>query len=145
LLLIDNDGGSVGGIDQAWKLADVNGPLSTGSNGLLLLGNDYLKSGAPYTNLKAPGTTVGDPPGMGSDNLSNKGYTMLLVSGYTEPTPLSTDTKVDLDRDDDGILDWVDGTPPAIRYTSGPSLIPSALTETPQVLSSQLTVPQRPI
>lgn len=109
----------VGVIDQAWKLVDANGdPLSTGTNGLLLLGDGATGANYPYLNVKAPATTLGDPPGMGSNNIENSAITVLLVQGYTNPTPLGADTKPDVDRDDDGILDWVDGSPPAIRYSS---------------------------
>ncbi len=121
ILLIDNDGGSVGGVSQAWKLVDANGgTLSTGTNGLLLLGDNYTKPKSPYENSKATATTLGDPPGMGSDNIPNKAFTIALVQGYTNPAPLGADTKPDFDKDDDGVLDWQDGTPPAVRYTVAP-------------------------
>jgi hypothetical protein len=107
LLLIDNDGGGLGAVDQAWKLVDANQvALKTGANGLLLLGDDFLKASAPYNTIKAIQTTLGDPSGMGGDDLGNKAYTMLLVEGYTNPAPLGVDTKPDFDQDNNGTLDW---------------------------------------
>ena len=123
LLLIDNDGnGGRGGVDQAWKLVDptTGVALKTGANGLLLLGDDYLKSGSPYATIKAIQTAMGDPSGMGSDNLGNDAYTMLLVEGYTEPAPLGADTKPDFDKDDNGLLDWIQTPIPAIGYQAAP-------------------------
>ncbi len=119
VIIIDNDGGSVGEIKEQWRLVDESEvPLSTGANGLLLLGDDYNKAGSPYESAKAPQTAVADPQGMSQDNIPNKALTVLLVQGYTNPAPLPGDTDIDVDKDDDGILDWVDPTPPASRYST---------------------------
>ena len=122
ILVIENDGSGVGEIKQAWPLrnADLT-PLSTGANGLLLLGDDYTDPESPYQFIKALQTTLGDPDGMGADNIDDvNALSFLLVSGYTNPAPLAGTTKPDIDMDNDGtgVFDWADPTPPASRYTS---------------------------
>lgn len=65
VLIIDNEGGNVGEIKEAWPLKDANNNwLKTGANGLLLLGDDYLKTDSPWVSFKSPQTTMGDPSGM---------------------------------------------------------------------------------
>lgn len=99
LLLIDSNNGGYGKIRKRWSL---NG-LSTGSNGLLVLGNLYPTS-FPYGPVP-PGTNTGDPAGTDSfdngDIGSNGGLTLFLVAGFIGSTPLD----YDLDNNDDGRLD----------------------------------------
>ncbi len=97
----DNDTGAaqdIGVIKEAWSLDE----LSTGTNGLLLLGNGYTGSprGGPWAGFIDPATEVGDPSGMGdSDIKSNDGLSILLVSGFTGAKDQ------DLDADNNGVLD----------------------------------------
>ena len=123
ILVIENDGGGVGEIKQAWPLRDAEGNwMETGKNGLLLLGDDFNRPDSPYQFIKAPQTTMGDPPGMGPDNLSNiDALSILLVRNYTNPTALPGTTKPDIDMDNDGlgVFDWAEvPSPPPNRYTA---------------------------
>jgi hypothetical protein len=55
------------------------GELSTGSNGLLLLGNGYTDSplGGPWSGYRNPATATGDPAGLGSSDIqTNSGLTV---------------------------------------------------------------------
>ncbi len=83
--------------------------LSTGSNGLLLLGNGYtgVPRGGPWSGSIDAATTVGDPSGLGDGDIGpNDGVTILLVQG-------STVTKdQDLDVNNDGVLDWLNNPIP---------------------------------
>ena len=122
VLVIENDGAGVGEIKQAWPLKKPDGTwMETGANGLLLLGDDYTRPDSPYQFIKAAQTTMGDPSGMGPDNLSDtNALSILLVLNYTDPAPLPGTTKPDIDMDNDGtgVFDWNDPTPPASRYTT---------------------------
>jgi hypothetical protein len=69
--------------------------LTTGSDGLLLLGSNYVTAGTPWGSLVPAETALGDKNNfMGDNNL-----TMLLVTGFTGLAGQ------DLDTNDDGILD----------------------------------------
>ncbi len=112
ILIIDNDGGSVGEIKEAWPLVNPsdNTPLRIGPNGLLLLGDDYDRAEppSPYQFVKAPETTMGDPDGMSTDDLPDSdAITVLLVSGYVRPSEFpTTDPDVDVGDAGDGVFDW---------------------------------------
>jgi hypothetical protein len=118
ILIIENDGGGVGEIRQAWPLVNrADGtPLKTGPNGLLLLGDDYNRPGSPYEFVKAPQTTMGDPEGMSTDDLpDDNALTILLVANYVRPAnvPASADPDVDILDAGDGVFDWARAVPPA--------------------------------
>lgn len=108
LLILDGAGSGIGGIDDAYDLAS----FATGSNGLLLLGNNFptVPIGGPYNSLLAPGTAVADPSGaapfsgMGASDLGNNGFTLLLVRGFTGIV------NADLDTNNDGTLDQMPWT-----------------------------------
>ena len=122
ILVIDNEGGNVGEIQEAWPLRDADSsPLRTGSNGLLLIGHNYTLPDSPWATVKATQTTLGDPPGMGNDEFPDAdAISILLVRGYTDPAPVAgaTDVDIDMDNDGTGVPDWLDPTPPAARYTA---------------------------
>ncbi|MDB6135545.1 MAG: hypothetical protein JWM59_3788 [Verrucomicrobiales bacterium] len=83
--------------------------LSTGANGLLLLGDDYAKAplGGPWAGAMDPATAVGDPAGLGTSDIKpNDGFTLLLVKGF--PTGQKG---LDVDKDNNGQIDWQQ-TPP---------------------------------
>lgn len=109
---------NLGEVSEVWSLND----FSTGRNGLLLLGNGYSDEprGGPWAGAIDPLTAVADPVGMGDGNIgSNDGFSLFLVSGYTNPAP-NNGLVVDFDVDNDGLLDWNDPTPPAGRLTAAP-------------------------
>ena len=99
--------------------------LSTGTNGLLLLGNGYTDSpaGGPWAGAIDPATAVGDPTGLGdSDIKTNTGLTIFLVRNYnTAAGPKGTD----IDKDPftgigsspistgNGVIDWKQNPLPA--------------------------------
>jgi dockerin type I repeat protein len=86
---INGDPGTAGVIDHDIHLSG----LTTGSNGLLLLGQNYTTT-TPWGTLPA-GTALGDRTGTMADN----NLTVLLVTGYTgQPGQ-------DLDTNNDGVLD----------------------------------------
>lgn len=98
LLLIDsstgsNNTGNVGTILEVWSLDG----LTTGSNGLLLLGDGYPNS-VPYTGSLAPSllTTLADPPGLDAEdigaNSSNGALSLLLVKDFTGVVDTDIDT-----------------------------------------------------
>ncbi len=101
LLLIDSNNGGYGKIRKRWSLQG----LSTGADGLLIVGNNYPVA-FPYGSLPA-GAGVGDPVGPDSfgngDIGSNGGLTLFLVSGFNPSAPLD----LDLDDDDNGQLEIV--------------------------------------
>lgn len=94
LVEIDGDGTSAGVIDSVQDLST----LSTGSNGLLVLGENY-ETAAPWTF--DPSTTVANLTGT---RLENGAISFLLVEGF------SGSSGVDLDLNDDGILDVIPWT-----------------------------------
>ena len=88
-------------IGEITEVYDLN-ELSTGTNGLLLLGNGYTGNprGGPWAGFVDAATAVADPVGMGdSDINSNDGLTILLVSGF------SGRRGADLDANNDQVLD----------------------------------------
>ncbi|MEM7383448.1 MAG: hypothetical protein AAF514_00760 [Verrucomicrobiota bacterium] len=97
LLLIDTVGLGVGTILEVWNLDG----FSTGSNGLLLLGNDYpLTGGGPFAGVKDAATALGDPVGLGDDDVGpNSNLTLMLVEGFTGRRG------EDLDADNNKVLD----------------------------------------
>ncbi|MGK0185263.1 MAG: hypothetical protein ACI9R3_001039 [Verrucomicrobiales bacterium] len=97
LIILDTSGGNVGRIEEAWALTG----LRTGTNGLLLLGDDYTSPvGGPWSGVVDSQTRAADPPGLGDGNIGPNGeISLLLVRGFTS----SQDT--DLDADDNGVLD----------------------------------------
>jgi hypothetical protein len=149
LLLIDANGGSSGGIDEAFNLNNY----ATGPNGLLAIGNDYdvatpgplagpwnaqwmnPAQGNQQTTLKDP-SGASPYTGLGVGDLSNNAFVALLVSGYTGTSGQ------DLDTNDDGILEttpwativdsisWNEGTGTALagRTYGMPSLSNTAFT-----------------
>lgn len=92
LLLLDTDGGNMGRVDGLWNLQG----LSTGSNGLLLLGVNLVASGGgPWAGKIAPGTALGDiaiPPNKDGLIEPNRSWSLVLVKNYnTAITVGSTD------------------------------------------------------
>ena len=124
LVLINNalsDGGvrlNPGEILEVLNLSD----LSTGSNGLLLLGNNYTESppGGPWSGAIDPATALGDPAGLGdSDIKTNTGFTLLLVRNFDA---VNGTKGLDIDQDiisgagistGNGTIDWNQASPPA--------------------------------
>ncbi len=122
LVVLESAGNNVGDILEVWALDG----MSTGTNGILLLGNDYplLVSGqvfrdaywdrslfpqfspnTPFDNFKVDNqlTAVGDPPDLGNDNIGpNDSFTLVLVRNFTGSVG------DDLDDNNDGVLDTAD-------------------------------------
>jgi len=125
ILIIENDGGGVGEIREAWPLVNRtdNTPMKTGPNGLLLLGDDYNRPDSPYQFVKAPQTTMGDPEGMSTDDLpDDNALTVLLVVNYIRPANVAPGVDPDVDILDagDGVFDWARAVPPANSITVKP-------------------------
>jgi len=127
LLIIDNTGGQVGEVKEALNLNSY----STGTNGLLLLGNGYDGSppGGPWSGFKAAATTVADPSGnvpysgLGDDDIDpNGGLTFLLVTGYTALTNANAVSAPlgDVDINNNSILDWLENPRPAGSQATQP-------------------------
>lgn len=106
LLLIDSNGGNTGNVDDAYSLNNY----STGTNGLLMMGNDYDVSdpgplAGPWNAVYDPATVLKDPSGappftgLGVGDLSNNALSVLLVRGF------SGAAGTDLDTNDDGVFD----------------------------------------
>lgn len=92
LLLLDTDGGNMGRVDGLWNLQG----LSTGTNGLLLLGVNLAASGGgPWAGKIAPGTAIADiaiPPNKDGLIEPNRAWSLVLVKNYnTAITVGSTD------------------------------------------------------
>lgn len=127
LVEVDGNGANAGLIRQDKHL----GGQSTGSNGLLMLGQNYgTLAVTPWGALVDNDTELADLPGlMGNDNL-----TILLVEGYTGVSGM------DLDKNNDGTLDivpwtkvidgvgWLDVTVPGGRVYTSAVLTQAALT-----------------
>ena len=89
VLVGTSTGASLGKILEAWDL----GAMSTGPNGLLLLGNEYPIGRTPWGKFIDPLTQLGDPEApagqtrysdMGDDDIrANNGFTLLLVRNFT--------------------------------------------------------------
>lgn len=119
LLIIENNGGNVGEVEEALDLS----AFSTGPNGLLLLGNGYDGSpaGGPWSGYKATATATADPSstssihsGLGDDDLDpNGGLTFLLVTGWTGMTNATASSLGDADVNNNSTLDWLEATKPA--------------------------------
>ena len=92
LLVLEGDGGGAGTIDGAVDLS----ALSTGTNGLLLLGDGYATSN-PWASTTAAATAVAN--GLNANVLENGSITILLVTGFTGTVGQ------DLDTDNDGTFD----------------------------------------
>ena len=116
LLAIENAGSRGGEIARIW---DLDGK-STGSNGILLLGDDYnpqtasefpirywdrsltpnVEPNTPYTEVNGNITAVGDPAELQMDDIGpNDSFAMLLVRNF------SGQIGDDLDTDDNGVLE----------------------------------------
>ncbi len=97
ILLIETAGTKRGKVLENWSLDG----LGTGSNGLLLLGNDYTDPAEnPWDQIADPGTAYGDPDGLGNGDIGpNESLSILLVQGYRGRAGL------DLDANDDGSID----------------------------------------
>lgn len=110
ILQVDVRGGRIGVVKEAWNLTG----LATGSNGLLLIGDGFDNTGGgPWAGQKANATTVGDPSGMGGDNLDdNDAFCLLLVRGFTGTAESTTSVGTDIDHNDDGVLSASAGTLP---------------------------------
>ena len=112
--VVDADTGTAlnpGKLEEALDLSE----LSTGANGLLILGNQYNDSprGGPWSSFVDPLTEVGDPAGLGNSDLdSNDGMTVILVRDF-KPVEGKDIQEMDVDTDNDGVIDWLEVTPPA--------------------------------
>lgn len=109
----DSDNGTAQNVGLILEALDLN-DLSTGTNGLLLLGDGYSSApvGGPWSGFIDPGTAVGDPPGLGkSDIKPNDGLTILLVKGFAGAKG------DDVDKDNNGQIDWLQTSPPAGTVT----------------------------
>ncbi len=92
LLEIEGDGTGAGTIDNAQNLSS----LTTGSNGLVLLGQNYANNGTPWGSQVDAATTVANLTG---GSIENGTVTFLLVEGF------SGSNGTDLDTDNDGLFD----------------------------------------
>lgn len=104
VLLLDSnsDGNVVGEVLEAWDLTGQE----TGSNGLLILGNNYIRSSNPWKDVIDKDTAVFEPSGMGDGDIaSNTGFSLLLVKGFTGKAADATSPGTDLDTNDDNTLD----------------------------------------
>lgn len=123
LLIIENNGGQVGEVEEALNLTTY----STGTNGLLLIGNGYdaAPQGGPWAGFKAPETTVADPSGtapwsgLGDDNIDpSGGLTFLLVAGWTGLSNATASSLGDVDVNNNSVLDWLETPrPPGSQQT----------------------------
>ncbi|MCS6852595.1 MAG: hypothetical protein NZ700_15675 [Gemmataceae bacterium] len=116
LLEIDGDSDNPGVVDNAQNLSS----LATGSNGLLLLGQNYATS-HPWGSAVPAATTRANLSG---GTMENGAITFLLVRNFTGSV------NQDLDSNNDGVLDvtpwseivdsvaWTDGTAGDRVYTS---------------------------
>ena len=98
LLRLDAKGGGKGRIREAWNLDG----LATGSNGLLLLGDEYGRSPStqPFADLIGNATVLADPEGLGSEDIGpGDSFSLLLVRGFTGQVA------IDVDSDDTPPLD----------------------------------------
>ena len=95
LLIVDVDGAAKGQIRSELVLSG----MTTGSNGLMLIGDSY-NDGSPYGATTR--THVEDPPGLTVSEIGpgdNESIAILLVEGFTGAAG------TDLDTDDDGAFD----------------------------------------
>jgi hypothetical protein len=82
ILLIDVDGTNTGTVLEMWSLD----AMSTGTNGLLLIGANYTAPGGiPWTGASAPeaATHFGFPAGMGFDDIggtTSNGATLIILA-----------------------------------------------------------------
>jgi hypothetical protein len=90
LLLLDTDGGNMGRVDALW---DLNG-LTTGTNGLLLLGFNFASTrGGPWAGHVHPQTAVANialPPGADGLVEPNRALSLLLVRNFNVPVVVGT-------------------------------------------------------
>lgn len=90
LMLLDTDGGNMGRVDGLWNLHG----LSTGSNGLLLLGvNLVATEGGPWAGRIAPGTAIANiaiPPGKDGLIEPNRAWSLILVRNYSTAVTVGT-------------------------------------------------------
>ncbi|WP_035608319.1 hypothetical protein [Haloferula sp. BvORR071] len=84
VILIDNDGGSIGRVDAIWSLDG----MTTGTNGILLLGVNYgvAPKGGPWA-AQVPAATecrsIAIPAGKDGLIEPNRAYAILLAQNYT--------------------------------------------------------------
>ena len=108
LLEIEGDGNGAGIVDNATNLSS----LTLGSNGLLLLGDDYLTGINPWQNELAPATSVAE---LVNAPIENGTITFLLVDQFTAGSGF------DLDVNNDGVIDnapWL-GVFDSVAWTDG--------------------------
>lgn len=104
---VDKDTGLAQNLGEIIEALDLS-ELSTGANGLLLLGDGYTSSpvGGPWAGAIESTTATGDPAGLGkSDIKPNDGLSILLVKGFKGKKG------DDVDKDNNNVIDW-DQTPP---------------------------------
>ena len=104
VILLDSrsDGNAVGEVLEAWNLSGQ----STGTNGLLVLGNNYRRSSNPWQGIISKDTALFEPAGMADGDIrGNDGFSLLLVKGFTGKARQGAIVGDDLDLDDDGVLD----------------------------------------
>ncbi len=95
LIEVEGDGTGAGTIDNAVDLSS----LSTGSNGLLMLGEGYGTIGTPWPGgVVDPATTLANL-GRTPATIENGSITFLLVTGF------SGSVGGDIDTDNDGVID----------------------------------------
>lgn len=124
----DPAGGGINAVGRVEEAFNLNG-FSTGTNGLLILGDKYNNppQGGPWANYKAPETTAfdpsGNPPwsGFGEDNLKpDGGLTFLLVRGYVGLANATGNSLGDVDVNNNFIFDWEETPVPAGGLTAPP-------------------------
>lgn len=108
---------NLGEIDEVWSLEG----MSTGANGLLLLGDGYdiAPRGGPWSAVVAAQTAVGDPRGMSPGNIGpNDGLSILLVRNFTGVEV--NNAWPDVDVDNNLQFDWLQTPVPAGGLSAAP-------------------------
>jgi hypothetical protein len=129
LVIVRNSGNNnLGKVEEALSLDG----LSTGTNGLLLIGDEYTIAplAGPWNQRVETSTGLGDPArptnsiiysGLGADNIGDDdGISIFLVTGWVGLSNAQLGANVDfplgrVDVDKDGIVDWEQTASPPTR------------------------------